>query len=83
MAGPTVREYSYSVSIAVALCEGPVLRVGRIWADGIVLDQSGVAVRLHRGTEAQLPDPLIAAIEGNERRRPIAGPPMSSSRTST
>jgi len=64
--GTTVREYSYSVSIAVALCEGPVLRVGRIWADGIVLDQSGVTFRLHRGTDAQLPDPLIAAIEGND-----------------
>ena len=64
--GTTVREYSYSVSVAVALCEGPVLRVGRIWADGIVLDQSGVTFRLHRGTEAQLPDPLIAAIEGND-----------------
>jgi hypothetical protein len=62
--GATVREHSYSVSLAIALCEGPVLRVGRIWADGIVLDQSGVTFRLHRGTEAQLPDPLIAAIEG-------------------
>jgi hypothetical protein len=64
--GTTVREYSYSVSIAVALCEGPVLRIGRIWADGIVLDQSTVTFRLHRGTESQLPDPLIAAIEGND-----------------
>ena len=62
--GTTVREYSYSVSIAVALCEGPVLRVGRIWADGIVLDQSGVSFRLHEGTETQQPDPLIAAVEG-------------------
>ena len=65
--GATMREYSYSVSIAIALCEGPVLRVGRIWADGIVLDQSGVVLRLHEGTESQLPDPLIAAIEGEEK----------------
>ena len=64
--GATMREYSYSVSIAVALCEGPVLRIGRIWADGMVLDQAGVVVRLHRGGEAQLPDPLIAAIEGDD-----------------
>ncbi|HVH03298.1 MAG TPA: host specificity protein, partial [Amaricoccus sp.] len=64
--GATVREYSYSVSIAIALCEGPVLRLGRIWADGIVMDQSGVAFRLHEGSETQLPDPLVAAIEGAE-----------------
>jgi GTA TIM-barrel-like domain/Putative phage tail protein len=64
--GTTMREYSYSVSIAIALCEGEVMRVGRIWADGLVLDQSTVSFRLHPGTEAQLPDPLIAAIEGEE-----------------
>jgi hypothetical protein len=63
--GTTVREYSYSVSLAVALCEGEVARVGRIWADGQPIDQSGLAFRLHPGTEAQLPDPLIAAIEGD------------------
>jgi len=62
--GATVREYSYSVSVAVALCEGDVIRVGRIWADGQPVDQSGLTWRLHRGTEDQAPDPLIAAIEG-------------------
>jgi hypothetical protein len=62
-----VREYSYSISLAVALCEGEVVRVGRIWADGQPLDQSGVTWRLHSGGEDQLPDPLIAAIEGEER----------------
>ncbi len=62
--GQKVEQYSYSVSVAVALCEGEVLRVGRIWADGQVLDQKGVTFRLHRGDEGQLPDPLIAAIEG-------------------
>lgn len=63
--GATVREYSYSISIAVALCEGVVHRIGRIWADGQVLDQSGLTWRLHHGTEVQMPDPLIAAVEGN------------------
>jgi GTA TIM-barrel-like domain/Putative phage tail protein len=65
--GATVREFSYTVSLAVALCEGEVLRVGRIWADGQALDQSGLNWRLHPGGEDQLPDPLIAAIEGAER----------------
>ena len=62
--GATVREFSYSVSIALALCEGEVLRVGRIWADGQVVSQAGLTWRLHPGSESQLPDPLIAAIEG-------------------
>jgi GTA TIM-barrel-like domain/Putative phage tail protein len=62
--GATVKEFSYSVSLAVALCEGEVTRVGRIWADGQPLAQSGLTWRLHRGTEDQLPDPTVAAIEG-------------------
>ncbi|PZQ51636.1 MAG: host specificity protein [Rhodovulum sulfidophilum] len=64
--GGQVREYSYSVSFAVALCEGEILRVGRIWADGAVLDQSSVSWRLHLGTETQVADPKICAIEGHE-----------------
>ena len=62
--GATVREYSYSVSLAIALCEGEVSRVGRIWADGQAIEQVGLTLRLHHGNEHQLPDPLIEAIEG-------------------
>ncbi len=64
--GQTVKEYSYSVSLAVALCEGEILRIGRIWADGQPLDQSGLTLRVHTGSERQLPDPLISAIEGDQ-----------------
>lgn len=62
--GATVREYSYTVSLAIALCEGQVVRIGRIWADGQPLEQKSLNWRLHHGTEEQIPDPLIAAIEG-------------------
>jgi hypothetical protein len=62
----SVRTYGYSISLAVALCEGEILRVGRIWADGQPLAQDGVTWRLHKGSEDQLPDPLIAAVEGPE-----------------
>ena len=61
--GPRTTEYDYSLSFAVALCEGPIDGLGRVWADGQLLDQSGVAMRLHRGTDAQTPDPLIEAVE--------------------
>src|SRR5690606_17806653 len=56
--------YAYSLSFAVALCEGPIDGIGRVWADGQPMDMAGVTMRLHRGTEDQLPDPLIEAVEG-------------------
>ena len=61
---PTVREYSYSISVAVALCEGPILGIGRVWADGQELVPADLNIRLYSGTGDQLPDPLIEAIEG-------------------
>lgn len=62
--GASVREYSYTVSFAIALCEGELSRIGRIWADGQPIEQKGLNFRLHRGSADQLPDPLIEAIEG-------------------
>lgn len=61
--GVTVRSYSYFGNFAVALCEGPVAHVGRIWADGKLLDTSGLQMRIYHGDEAQVPDPLIAALQ--------------------
>mgnify|MGYP000891405327 CR=1 FL=1 len=63
--GPKVTEYRYSLSFAVALCEGPIDGIGRVWADGKPMDLSGVVMRLHLGGEGQTPDPLIEAIEGD------------------
>lgn len=62
--GPAVREYSYSLSFAVALGEGEIGGVGRIWADGALMDLSKVTWRLCKGGETQAPDALITAIEG-------------------
>lgn len=56
--------YAYYGRFAVGLCEGEITRIGRIWADGQLLDVSGVNFRVYRGTAAQTPDPLIEAIEG-------------------
>ena len=39
-------EYSYYGNFAVALCEGIVAGIGRVWADGQELDLSGVTFRL-------------------------------------
>ncbi len=64
--GPSVEttSYSYSVSFAVALCEGPITRIGGIWADGNLLDLTGISYRVYRGTETQTPDSTIEAVEG-------------------
>lgn len=63
-AAPEIEQFNYSVSLAIALCEGPILRVGRIWADGNEIDPSVLNMRVYLGDEQQLPDPAIAAIEG-------------------
>jgi hypothetical protein len=61
---PRTRSYSYSVSLAIALCEGVITRVGRIWADGVEIASDQIQMRVYTGTEDQLPDPKIAAVEG-------------------
>lgn len=58
-------EVSYSLSFAVALCEGPVKAVRRIFADGQEMNLSRVTWRLMNGAETQGPDPLMVRIDGN------------------
>ncbi|MCB1371269.1 MAG: glycoside hydrolase TIM-barrel-like domain-containing protein [Rhodobacteraceae bacterium] len=62
--GTEVTEYFYYASFAVALCEGPITGLGRIWADGKILSRDGITIRLHKGGEDQEPDPFIAAKMG-------------------
>ncbi|MEM7683319.1 MAG: glycoside hydrolase TIM-barrel-like domain-containing protein [Pseudomonadota bacterium] len=64
---PTQRisEYSYSISFAVGICEGPIKRIGRIWADGVLLNRRSYTHRIYLGSESQRPDQKIAAVEGS------------------
>ncbi len=57
-------EYLYYASFAVALCEGPITGIGRIWADGKLMDTAGITWRWYPGDEAQTADPFIAARMG-------------------
>ncbi|MEL6956348.1 MAG: hypothetical protein AAFO88_06870, partial [Pseudomonadota bacterium] len=59
--GPRVNTYTYSVSFAVGICEGPDARIDRIWANGEVLDKSRYVHREYPGSEHQDPDPAIEA----------------------
>ncbi len=61
---PTTVAYSYSVSLAVALCEGQISSVGRIWADGVEIAADQLSINIYQGSEDQLPDPVIEAVEG-------------------
>ena len=61
---PKTKEYSYTISLAIALCEGQISRVGRIWADGNEIAPQDLQMRVYKGTDAQLPDAKIEAVEG-------------------
>ncbi len=61
---PTTVEYSYSVSVAIALCEGEITRVGRVWADGREVSPDDLNMRVYAGSEDQMPDPKMEAVEG-------------------
>jgi hypothetical protein len=57
-------EYFYYASFAVALCEGSITGIGRIWADGKLLDTAGITWRWYPGDEGQTADPFISAKMG-------------------
>ena len=72
----TVTTYSYSVNTAVAVCEGPIGCIRKIWCNGkLVYDVSGTAsvdttiisagdLTIYLGTESQLPDPYMQTVLG-------------------
>lgn len=70
---PSVTTYSYTASFAVALSSRPIGRIGRIWADGNLLRgeagdlKAPGTLRVYTGEGDQMPDPLIASIEGQDR----------------
>ena len=67
---PSGTSYAYTASFAIALSSVPIVRVGRIWADGNLLRGSqgdlkvGGTMRTYRGHGDDPVDPLIAADKG-------------------
>ncbi len=60
--------YLYFAQVAIGLCAGPIVGIRRVWADGKLLlgdDRSESLppyppwLRVHSGSETQMPDPLI------------------------
>lgn len=71
--GAQTTGYAYYTSFAVAISEGEVAALLKIWADGkVIYDASAageviaadVRFRFYKGDEAQLPDSVIEAVEG-------------------
>ena len=62
-------KYTYFANVAYALCEGPIDRVGTIWADGKKLKKGKFNFDVYRGTETQGPE-LADHQQGDGRARP-------------
>ncbi len=63
------------VSLAIGLCEGPMDRILRIWADGEVIynrktgnatatQMDNLDITFYSGNESQIADPLMESVEG-------------------
>jgi hypothetical protein len=57
-------EFTYRVSLAIAICEGEVNEIQRVWVNDKLIDARISSYRFYSGSEAQLPDPLIESIQG-------------------
>ena len=57
---PKQRNYRYTLSFAIGLCEGEVSRIGRIWIDGYPHDVSDLRYKLYTGSNMQVADTTIA-----------------------
>jgi hypothetical protein len=70
--------YTYSQSFAVAICEGPITGIRKIWANGKLIYNVGTTdvvtglasiqiangITIYLGTESQMPDALIQSYAG-------------------
>ncbi len=61
---PASTNFSYSISLAIGICQGEAQRLGRMWADGTEIAVGSLDLRFYPGSETQLPDPKIEAVEG-------------------
>ncbi|MDG1436541.1 MAG: glycoside hydrolase TIM-barrel-like domain-containing protein [Rickettsiaceae bacterium] len=50
----------YYANFAIALCEGEISEIGRVWYNDQVINLGKYNFRLYKGDEKQLPDPLIS-----------------------
>ena len=62
-----VYEYEYYLSFALAICEGEIAEISRVWTNNDLINLGEYKFRLYHGSEEQMPDPLItSASEGGQ-----------------
>ena len=66
---PAVTGTGYKISMAIAICKGPILGVQRVWAGGKLIvdcrtDANPLIGTLYTGSNTQLPDPTMESILG-------------------
>jgi hypothetical protein len=57
-------ELKYYLSFAMAICEGEILEIARVWDGDELIDISHYKFRIYNGKQDQPPDPLIVARNG-------------------
>ncbi len=62
----TRTDYMYYASFAISICEGEIDEIIRIFANDKVLNPANYNIRIYKGSEDQMPDPLIEAHLGTE-----------------
>jgi hypothetical protein len=56
--------YYYTLTCAIALCQGPIDEISRIWINDKLVDLNFSNYRFYRGSQEQMPDHLIESYEG-------------------
>jgi len=57
----TTETFTYSISLAIALCEGEIVKIGRVWVDGEEVNRSELPMTIYTGSADQTPDSVIAS----------------------
>jgi hypothetical protein len=55
----TINQYDYYLTCAIAICEGEISDLGRVWVGNRLIDLANYKYVLYKGTKDQLPNELI------------------------
>ncbi len=56
--------YEYDISLAIALCAGPISKVSKMWANDRLINFEDYQIKVYLGDEKQTPDSTIAKDKG-------------------
>lgn len=66
--GPATAGTGYKITLAIAICQGPILGISRVWEQGEIKSDAAssgkLPGKLYLGSDIQTPDPTMEAILG-------------------